>query len=191
VSGVSWYDAVAYCNALSSIRGLDRCYACDTQGCDVAPDYDGTTKTIYDCPGFRLPTEAEWERAYRANTQTAFYNGDISVCDGADPNADKIGWYDENAADQLHPVARKQANAWGLFDLAGNLREWCHDVYVDDLGSSPVNDPGGPASGASRVWRGGSYGGIVRGLRAAFRSQITPEFRCAYQGFRCARGLIR
>jgi formylglycine-generating enzyme required for sulfatase activity len=193
VERVNWHEAAAYCNALSRRRGLARCYTCTGVGsyvtCALGPAYSPPGHTIYDCPGYRLPTDAEWECAYRAGTTSDLYNGAISTCNGADPNADQIGWYDKNSGDRLHPVGQKKPNAHGLYDMAGNIREWCHDGYSMDLGTAPQTNPMGPETASARVWRSGSFVGIVRGLRAAFRTLSTPDFRCVYQGFRCARSL--
>jgi formylglycine-generating enzyme required for sulfatase activity len=194
VERVSWHEAASYCNALSVRRGLARCYSCSGSGtlvsCAPAAAYAGAT--IYACPGFRLPTEAEWELAYRAGTTTAYHAGanDPAQCQGTDPVADAIGWYQKNAGDTPHPVGGKQANAWGLHDLAGNVWEWVHDWYEDDLGTAAVTDPAGPASGSGKVARGGAYSSAADNLRAAVRTMVTPTFQ--YQGrigFRCARTL--
>ena len=189
VEQVTWHDAAAYCNALSKKKGLAYCYLCKGSGsslsCMNSPAYDGS-KT-YTCPGYRLPTEAEWEYAYRAGTTSAFYNGAIISCDAADPNADKIGWYFMNASINSHTVGQKAPNKWGLYDMAGNVYEWCHDWSSLDLGSADATDPPGPASGPSKVMRGGAFGSYARSLRAAFRTAHTPEKRFLNIGFRCVR----
>jgi formylglycine-generating enzyme required for sulfatase activity len=141
VENVSWHEAVAYMNALSKSRGLETCFDCTGSGssvnCAVKSQYSG--QNYYNCKGYRLSTEAEWEFAYRAGTSTAFYNGDITKtgCD-VDPNLDKIGWYCGNAGDKTHPVGGKQANAWGLHDMAGNVWEWVYDWYQDSYNKEPL-----------------------------------------------------
>jgi formylglycine-generating enzyme required for sulfatase activity len=140
---------------------------------------------------YRLPTEAEWEHAARAGTATAFYNGGItnSACTPLDPNLDQIGWYCGNSGVDgiatYHPVAQKQPNAFGLYDMSGNVWEWCQDWY----GSYPdgaVTDPTDPETGADRVLRGGSWLNNARNCRSAVRSGISPSYRSNYAGFRLA-----
>jgi len=256
VERVSWHEAAAYTNALSAKAKLKACYTCSGSGagvtCSEAAAFSG--KDIYTCPGYRLPTEAEWEYAYRAGTSTAFYNWGITSCAGKDPSLDKIGWYLENSdviysgcyrsgsrclgthrmgqktsnAWGLYDMAgnvwewchdrydnypssgvtdpvgtsgsdrmlrggcwvfaaryARAANAWGLYDMAGNAREWCHDGYQHNLGSSAVMNPVG--SGSKRVSRGGEWGGTPGSMRAARRREVAPADRNYFIGFRCAR----
>ena len=184
---VNWYEAAAYANALSAQVGKAKCYKCTGSGksvsCTEATAYAG--KKVYTCPGYRLPTEAEWEYAYRAGTSTAFYNGGITSCKGKDPNLEKIGWYNQNSSSTTHPVGQKTPNTWGLYDMAGNVWEWCHDWY-GSYPSSSVSDPVGP-TGSSRVLRGGSWYGNPDYVRAAYRNAYTPSSRLDLIGFRCTR----
>ena len=189
VETVSWHEAAAYCNALSTQKGLAQCYTCSGSGasvtCSEASAYSG--QTAYSCPGYRLPTEAEWEHAYRAGTTTAFYSGPITSC-SADANAGKIGWYSSNSGSTTHPGGQKQKNAWGLYDMAGNVWEWCHDWFQSSLGSSAVTDPWGSASGSYRVLRGGSWNLLANLMRAAARFNfLLPTDRNGDIGFRCCR----
>lgn len=195
VEDVSWHEAVAYCNALSARAGLDGCYSCSGGGktvtCQEASSYSGSQ--VYDCPGYRLPTEAEWEFAYRAGSGTAFYpsagnDGSISVCSGAsDANADKIGWNNFNSGGTTHPVGLMPSNAWGIYDMAGNVYEWCHDWYQSDLGSSAVTDPWGAASGTDRILRSGSWNSNPFSLRAANRYSYSAGSDHYNRGIRCCR----
>ena len=189
VETVSWYEAVAYCNALSTNKGLTQCYACTSSGKNVTCKETAATtgKGIYTSKGYRLPTEAEWEYAYRAGTTTAFYSGGITSCQSKDPNADKIGWYQKNSGKTVHPASQKTPNAWGLYDMAGNVEEWCHDGYQKNLGSSAQTDPVG--SGKYRVLRGGSWDYPSNYLRAAKRHDHSPTNRNSVIGFRCSRTL--
>ncbi|MBM3271344.1 MAG: SUMF1/EgtB/PvdO family nonheme iron enzyme, partial [Candidatus Sericytochromatia bacterium] len=142
VERVSWWDAVAYANALSAAEGRSPAYV--LTGCSGTPgsgDYgcsgislNSSDGTPYGTTGYRLPTEAEWEYAYRAGTSTAFYNGTITSPSGSDAKLDLIGWYGSNSGGTTRPVGQKQANGWGLYDMAGNVWEWCWDWY----GAYPV-----------------------------------------------------
>ena len=212
VERVTWHEAAAYCNALSSKKGYTPCYSdkgsgksCTKDGdcnsgevcqnkstCikyDVASSYS-SGNAIYTCKGYRLPTDAEWEYAYRAGTTTAYYSGanDQSLCNSCspkDPNADSIGWYCYNSSSTTHPAGKKTANNWGLYDMAGNVWEWCHDGYQSDLGSVALTDP--VFSGSYRVLRGGSWLVNPRYMRAADRYYGTPAYRNFGIGFRCSR----
>jgi formylglycine-generating enzyme required for sulfatase activity len=126
----------------------------------------------------RLPTEAEWEYACRAGTATAFSFGD------ADSALGDYAWYRANSGNTTHPVGQKKPNAWGLFDMHGNVWEWCADWYgVYPKGA--VTDPQGAASGSLRVLRGGSWSdGPSDNCRAAHRSRNYPDYRFSINGFR-------
>ncbi|MDY6905829.1 MAG: SUMF1/EgtB/PvdO family nonheme iron enzyme [Thermodesulfobacteriota bacterium] len=133
---------------------------------------------------YRLPTEAEWEYACRAGSTTAFANGGIQKTDCKyDPNLDKMGWYCGNAGGKTHAVAQKQPNAWELYDMHGNVCEWCSDWY-GDFPSGLVTDPDGSSSGSLRVIRGGSWDNIAQYCRSAIRSWDFPGYRDNYLGFR-------
>ncbi|MBE6424792.1 MAG: hypothetical protein E7029_02145 [Planctomycetaceae bacterium] len=121
-----------------------------------------------------LPTEAQWEYACRAGT-TGAYAGDL----------DEMGWYWDNSGDEIHPVGQKKPNAWGLYDMHGNVWEWCQDWYDRDYDTeSPTSDPTGPNSGSYRVTRGGSWDFDARGCRSAYRGWDTPDDRGNILGFR-------
>jgi formylglycine-generating enzyme required for sulfatase activity len=139
--------------------------------------------------GMRLPTEAEWEYAYRAGTTTAFhgYTGNLSGTN-ADNLVGNIGWYSANSNSQTRPVGGKLANGYGLHDMAGNVWEWVNDWFGDTYySSSPQNNPTGPASGSYRVLRGGSWGSSASYLRASNRNDGTPDYSFNRFGFRVAR----
>jgi formylglycine-generating enzyme required for sulfatase activity len=151
--------------------------------------------------GFRLPTEAEWEYACRAGTTTAFYTGAITETgrDRKDPNLDVAGWYGYNSGDRsgwhsdwkdnnhgTKRVGLKKPNAWGLYDMHGNVWEWCADWY-GDYPSGSVNDPKGPSTGSYRVLRGGSWDGSAGYCRSADRGRGTPARRSLSLGFRLCR----
>jgi formylglycine-generating enzyme required for sulfatase activity len=129
--------------------------------------------------GYRLPTEAEWEYAARAGSTSAYGFGNDAGQLG------RYAWYDGNSGKKTHPVGQKEANAWGLHDMHGNVEEWVADWY-GDYSSAPATDPEGPASGSDRVFRGGSWCDAARNCRAAYRLDLTPIFRCVSLGFRLA-----
>ena len=185
VERVSWSEAAAFCNALSKAGGLASCYACKGSGAAVTCTL--STKTPYLCAGYRLPTEAEFEYAARAGTQTPLYGGQITSCHGADAVANKIGWYDKNSGGAPHPAAGKQANPWGLYDMVGNVGEWVSDWYAPYPWGPKLEDPAGPASGTFRVLRFGSFSSEARTLRSASRSGLQPHNRATFAGFRCVR----
>jgi formylglycine-generating enzyme required for sulfatase activity len=130
---------------------------------------------------YRLPTEAEWEYACRAGTTTAYSFGDDTSQLG------QYAWYRDNSSDITHPVGEKPPNAWGLYNMHGNVHEWCLD-WIGRYGSENVLiDPTGPASGRHRVLRGGSFDTQPRIVRAASRNNNLPVNRTIDTGFRLAR----
>lgn len=157
---VSWQDAVRFCNLLSRSTGLQPCYSWgdDPDGQDTVCDWTAD--------GYRLPSEAEWEYACRAGTSGVRY-GEL----------DEIAWYRGNSGGELHDVATKTPNAWGLHDMIGNVWEWCWDLY----------DPG--RYGPYRVFRGGGGHDRPRGCRASCRRKSHPTLRIDDLGFRLARSL--
>jgi formylglycine-generating enzyme required for sulfatase activity len=178
VEQVTWPQAAKFCNARSRFEGFKPCYNEDTAECD------------FDADGYRLPTEAEWEYACRAGTTTDYSFGS---------EAKKLGdaaWYADNAAKKTHPVSQKKANPWGLFDMHGNVAEWCNDVYDKDYyQASAEKNPRGPADGKENVLRGGSWKSPAEALRSAYRLGETPGFSDACLardaiGFRCVRKRI-
>jgi formylglycine-generating enzyme required for sulfatase activity len=138
---------------------------------------------------FRLPTEAEWEYACRAGTTTAYNDGSSCIQpDGKDPALERLGWHGEYGKGETHPVGELAANAYGLYDMHGNVWEWCADKWADRYTSEAQTDPTGPGEGARRVVRGGSYWYRARGCRSAFRYGGEPGFSDGNLGFRLAAG---
>jgi formylglycine-generating enzyme required for sulfatase activity len=169
VEQVSWAKAAVYCNKRSVAEGLEPCYDEDTVACR------------FEASGYRLPTEAEWEYACRA---------------GGGPQVGRLddgAWYAENAGRTTHPVGEKQPNAWGLYDMLGNVAEWCNDVF--DEGSyavGPDANPHGPETGKLRVLRGGAWNSAPAACRPTYRAGENPGFQDACFardaiGFRCVR----
>jgi formylglycine-generating enzyme required for sulfatase activity len=127
--------------------------------------------------GGRLPTEAEWEYACRAGSTTRYSSGDT------EKDLQRVGWYQENSGGKLHPVKVKDPNAWGLYDMHGNVREWVADWY-GSYSADKRQDPPGPPSGVGRVMRGGSFRDSAPNARSAFRDGFGPRVRWRNRGFR-------
>ena len=133
-------------------------------------------------PRYELPTEAEWEYACRAGTTTAYFFGD------SDSQLGDYAWFNGNSGNQTQPVRGKKPNPWGLYDMAGNVWEWCKDWYADNPPKDDNKDPQGCQSGDARVLRGGSWSDGAGGCRAAYRSRLAPGNRLNDIGFRvCVR----
>ena len=144
VEQVSWFEAIAFVNQLSVLEGKEQCYAIDGENVTWKED----------CSGWRLPTEAEWEYAARGGEPYKYAGSN---------NINRIGWHGKNSDGMTHPVGQKQVNGYGLFDMSGNVNEWCWDEYGYDYSDAPLisRNPKGPRSKlgtiVSRVQRGGSY----------------------------------
>ena len=161
VSNVTWTDCGTFCLQLAAKLG------------------DGSQ--------FALPTEAQWEYACRAGTTTALNNGtDLTTNDGVCPNLDEVAWYEKNSGECKKPVKRKRENAWHLYDMHGNVWEWCFDYYGAYRKRLQV-DPTGAASGSYRVLRGGSYHHDARLCRSAFRNIYSEGCSRSLLGFRPVR----
>lgn len=216
VESVGWYSTLAFANALSEAEGLESCYTFEPASCaDEVSDWaDGemTCDEVFfagvDCTGYRLPTEAEWEYAYRGGTSTAFYSGNILEMSYSplDNNLDAIGWYGGNSGVTYaggydcfgwyfpgpdfcgtQPVCGKLKNPYGLCDMSGNVWEWTWDFYA--LYQGTATDPTGPETGSIRVLRGGSWRYYAYAARAAYRYYFNPYRRFSNSGFRLARTL--
>lgn len=158
VVDVSWKEAVLFCNLLSQYSGLQECYSISDDGENVFCNWGAD--------GYRLPTEAEWQYACKAGT-VGYRYGEL----------DEIAWYNENAEGMVHEVGKKLPNAWGLYDMLGNVWEWCWDLYDVKV------------YGSYRVFRGGSWAEEARGCGATCRRRSHPTFRIDDLGFRLARSL--
>jgi sulfatase modifying factor 1 len=172
---VTWAQAAFYCNTRSREEDFQPCYNEETGACN------------FQANGYRLPTEAEWEYACRAGIDGDYSFGNDARSLGAH------AWFADNAAKKTHPVGQKKPNAWGLYDMHGNVAEWCNDVYdKNSYKSSPAANPRGPADGKEYVLRGGSWKSNAEALRSSSRLGENPGFSDACLardaiGFRCVR----
>ena len=175
VEQVSWYDALNFCNALSQSEGLTPCYTIN--GTKVTSDFEAN--------GYRLPTEAEWEYAAKAGTKTDFYSGKLTYSGNSpiDPNLDKIAWYSANSSNTTHPVGQKTPNAFGLYDMSGNVWEWCWDRYAE-YPSKETKDYQGPEIGTYRVYRGGGWRNLAWYCRSTNRDRNYLDDKNNSLGFR-------
>lgn len=154
ITDVSWYDAIRFCNSLSRLANIELCYTIHSA---IEIEFHSSAN------GYRLPTEAEWQFACMAGT---------SVAKSA---LESIAWYRDNAEASLHPVGQKQPNAFGLYDMIGNVWEWCWDLFDPEV------------YGPYRVFRGGGWLDSARACRASCRRKSHPTFRIDDLGFRLAR----
>ncbi len=174
VETVSWQDAARYANAVSTSEGLPSCYT--ASGSDLASSLAGDP---YACEGYRLPTEAEWEYAANADDYYAYAGSN---------SANNVAWTADNSGGPPHEVATLTANAWGLYDMSGNVWEWVNDWYdANYYTTSPSTDPKGPSSGSNRGARGGSWVFGSGNSRIAQRSAGSPTATDAGLGFRILR----
>jgi len=169
---VSWYYAVEYCNALSIQEGLIPCYELSDWSCDFSAD------------GYRLPTEAEWEYASRGGVNWT----DNYKYSGTTDNLGDYAWYISNSGYQTHEVGTKLPNQLDIYDMSGNVYEWCNGWYSSSYyGSSPANNPTGPDNGSNRVARGGRWGENANYCRVADRYSQDPGDSSHNIGFRILR----
>jgi formylglycine-generating enzyme required for sulfatase activity len=175
VEQVTWTACVRFCNARSVQEGLAPCYNTNTWECD------------FSASGYRLPTEAEWEYACRAGSSTGYYFGE---------NADDLksfAWFEGNSQSKPHPVGQRKPNAWGLYDMAGNVWEWCNDFYGAKYYRESVGDnPRGPKQGEKRVLRGGAWSSSADNCTSWVRNcdeagQTDVCLTMDSNGFRCVR----
>ncbi|MEK4498679.1 cytoplasmic protein [Bacillus anthracis] len=158
VVNISWHDAITFCNSLSKTAGLTEFYSIQDDGKKVSCNVHSN--------GYRLPSEAEWQYACKAGAPGYTY-GELQ----------KIAWYNENSNGQIQDVGKKEPNAWGLYDMLGNVWEWCYDLYDEKV------------YGSYRIFRGGSWAEEARGCGATCRRRSHPTFHIDDLGFRLARSI--
>jgi formylglycine-generating enzyme required for sulfatase activity len=175
VEQLGWFGALKYCNMRSLKEGLTPCYDLENLSCDFSAN------------GYRLPTEAEWEYACRAGSDTDYSFGSrASDLLGA-------GWFEGNARNTTQAVGQKKANPWGLYDMHGNVQEWCNDTYSETYyAEAPGQDPCNFIAGDERVLRGGSWADDEESCRSAARYSEAPGlsdvcFGYDAYGFRCVQ----
>ena len=189
VQTVSWWEALEAANEASRMDGLAECYA--LTGCSGAVgagrECAGVSVTAAsghpkDCDGWRLPTEAEWEYAARAGTTYPYAGG---------AEAGLVAWHWNNSDEEAKEVCTTPTprNAWGLCDMSGNVYEWTWDWFAGSYTDASTEDPAGPASGASRMIRGGSWLVFASSLRVAHRAKQPPGYRAERLGFRLVRSI--
>ncbi len=212
VESVTWYDAVYFCNALSEKLGFTKAYTIEITEVDSDGHiWEAAVTPVANADGYRLPTEAEWEFAARGGTSSAeAWNYVFSGADTAEGTSytaqintglDLVGWYKYNlggtssatalssgtAGYSTHEVGKKTANALGLYDMSGNVWEWCYDIYGDIDETDAVTDPVGSLSGDERVARGGSWGEDASLSSVSRRFQSVPDIYYLDVGFRVVR----
>lgn len=157
VETVTFTDAAVFCNKLSAYNGLTPCYTIEDESDEIVFDASAN--------GFRLPTEAEWEYACKAGTKGIRYD-----------ELEHIAWYKGNSGNKTHPVGEKKPNAWGLYDMLGNVWEWCTDLYDTKV------------YGTYRIFRGGGFCDEERSVMATTRRRSHPsKFKIEDLGFRIAK----
>ena len=184
VTNVKWYEAIVYCNKLSVKEGVSPCYQKDnstdtTQWGNIPSSFDSDWNDItcdFNANGYRLPTEAEWEWLARGGKNTVYAGSDI---------IDEVAWYDVNTLETgTREVRKKIPNNYGLYDMSGNVSEWCWDWYAYNLSGYEFT---GPSMGSDRVNRGGDWYSVYNDTRVTYRKSASPTINNTTLGFRVVR----
>ena len=181
VEGVSWCDAILFCNRLSELEGLKPCYVLP----EIFDDDNSRSKKIkwdHSANGYRLPTEAEWEYSARGGESFSFAGSD---------HIDEVAWYSGNSGYQSQPVGQKKANGYGLYDMTGNVSEWVWDSDLRPYMQNSIADPiYVKTSSHLRVRRGGGWDTLEGGARIHYRIGNEASYRSSSQGFRILRPVL-
>lgn len=170
VEKISWFDAVLFANKLNQLLDLESCYTIDK--------YDISWSKGIECQGWRLPTEAEWEYAARAGTSYKYSGSD---------NASEVGWYRNNRHHSTQPVGLKKANRWDLYDMSGNVSEWCWDEYQEYTKKTRTNPIGGTQISPFRIYRGGCWNDLAPCMSNTYRRHHYPSLQYQFLGLRLVR----
>lgn len=183
VDNVSWYTALEFCNKMCDEEGLPRYYELTNIKRRVTHNIEYADVHILGGEGFRLPTEAEWEYTCRSGSITPWFHGDLLLDVG------QYAWYYDNAQMETHAVGGKKPNAWGLYDMHGNVLEWCYDWYNEFYYQQcpEEENPLGPETGTAKSLRGGAWQFGAEATRSAYRNSCSPETSSSVIGFRITR----
>jgi len=170
VEMVDWFECVEFCNKLSEKEGLEKAYTINGE----------EVECNFEVNGYRLPTDWEWYFAAKANQDFEYAGSD---------NIDEVAWYEDNSNEETHGVGQKKANGFGLYDMSGNVEEWCWDWFEGgwEFSLEATEDSTGPSTGSYRVFRGGSWHDVARYASVSRRFRYGPSFHSSYLGFRLFR----
>ena len=185
VDSVTWFSAIEFCNKMSEAESLTPYYSLKAVRRRVNNSIENANVSILGGDGYRLPTEAEWEYACRAGSITPWCFGDQVLDVG------EYAWFYDNSLMETHPVGHRKPNSWGLFDMHGNVMEWCYDWYNESqyqqYAEEETENPAGPTSGTAKVLRGGAWQFGAEATRCAYRNSSTPDAVAGVIGFRICR----